>query len=83
MPIDVSAIDETIIPILAPKDDESAFVCRKQFHALNVQAVCDANRLGISHFYKLVIFPIKSFPPNSSSLNKKSFLFLLRSDIYS
>ncbi|CAC5376397.1 HARBI1 [Mytilus coruscus] len=39
----VVAIDGTLIPILAPKDDAPAFVCRKQFHALNVQAVCDAN----------------------------------------
>ncbi|XP_048253928.1 putative nuclease HARBI1 [Haliotis rufescens] len=34
---------EALIPIKRPSgDDESAFVCRKGFHAINVQAVCDA-----------------------------------------
>ncbi|CAG2216810.1 HARBI1 [Mytilus edulis] len=43
MPNVVGAINGILIPIIAPKDDELAFVCRKQYHALNVQAVCDAN----------------------------------------
>lgn len=39
----VGAIDGTLIPVIAPKENEDAFVCRKGFHALNVQAVVDSN----------------------------------------
>ncbi|XP_053382894.1 putative nuclease HARBI1 [Mercenaria mercenaria] len=37
----LGATDGTLIPILAPKEHEETFVCRKGFHALNVQAVVD------------------------------------------
>lgn len=37
----IGAIDGTLIPIIAPKDNEADFVCRKGFHAINVQAVAD------------------------------------------
>jgi hypothetical protein len=37
------AVDGTLIPIIAPAEHEEAYVCRKGFHALNVQAVCDAD----------------------------------------
>ncbi|XP_048255266.1 putative nuclease HARBI1 [Haliotis rufescens] len=39
----LGAIDCTLVPIMAPKRDEVAYVCRKGYHALNIQAVCDAN----------------------------------------
>ncbi|XP_067668308.1 putative nuclease HARBI1 [Haliotis asinina] len=36
--------DGTLIPIQAPTgDEEPAYVCRKEYHAINVQAVCDGN----------------------------------------
>lgn len=40
-----SAIDGTLIPILAPPAalDEPAFVCRKGYHAINVQAICNSH----------------------------------------
>jgi hypothetical protein len=38
----VGAVDGTLIPIQGPSQDEAAYVCRKGFHALNVQAVVDA-----------------------------------------
>ncbi|XP_062607335.1 putative nuclease HARBI1 [Saccostrea cucullata] len=38
----IGAVDGTLVPILSPKEDEFAFVCRKGFHALNVQGVVDA-----------------------------------------
>ncbi|XP_046547254.1 putative nuclease HARBI1 [Haliotis rubra] len=39
----LGCIDGTLIPIMRPSDDEEAvYVCRKGFHAVNVQAVCDA-----------------------------------------
>lgn len=37
------AVDGTLIPIQAPTDNEVAYVCRKNYHALNVQAVCDVD----------------------------------------
>ena len=37
----IGAIDGTLIPINVPKDNEADFVCRKGFHAINVQAVAD------------------------------------------
>ncbi|XP_060554375.1 putative nuclease HARBI1 [Ruditapes philippinarum] len=39
----IGAVDWTLIPIEAPKENEAAYVCRKNFHALNVQAVCDTD----------------------------------------
>lgn len=40
----VGDIDGSQIPIIAPPgDDEYAFVNRKNFRAINIQAVCDAN----------------------------------------
>ncbi|XP_033733615.1 putative nuclease HARBI1 [Pecten maximus] len=38
----VGAIDGTLIPIIAPSADEHTYVCRKGFHALNIQAVVDS-----------------------------------------
>ena len=36
----VGAIDGTLIPITAPSgNDEPAYICRKGYHAINVQAV--------------------------------------------
>jgi hypothetical protein len=37
----IGVIDGTLILIIAPKDNEADFVCRKGFHAINVQAVAD------------------------------------------
>ena len=42
MPNVVGCIDGTQIPISAPHDNEHLYVCRKGFHAINVQVVCDA-----------------------------------------
>ena len=38
----VGAIDGTLIPINRPHE-EHLYVCRKGYHAINVQAVCDAS----------------------------------------
>lgn len=44
LPNCVGAVDGTLIPIIAPAGlEEPAFVCRKGYHALNVQAVVDHN----------------------------------------
>ena len=40
LPNVVGAIDGTLIPIIAPTGlDEPTYVCRKGYHAINVQAV--------------------------------------------
>lgn len=40
----VGAIDGTLIPIKGMSGpQEPAFLCRKNFHALNIQAVTDSN----------------------------------------
>ena len=39
----LGCIDCTHIPIIAPADDEYSYVNRKNFHSINVQAICDAN----------------------------------------
>ena len=54
----VGAIDCTLIKIIAPKENEPDYVSRKGFHALNVQAVVDANlryRLGIVYRQRLLV----------------------------
>ncbi|XP_056006893.1 putative nuclease HARBI1 [Ostrea edulis] len=38
----LGAVDGTLIKIQASSDNEPSYVCRKGFHALNVQAVADA-----------------------------------------
>lgn len=37
----VGCIDGTHVRILRPRTDESQYVCRKGYHSINVQAVCD------------------------------------------
>jgi hypothetical protein len=39
----LGAVDGTLIAVQAPSTDEPAYICRKGYHALNVQAVADAN----------------------------------------
>ncbi|XP_052215115.1 putative nuclease HARBI1 [Dreissena polymorpha] len=39
LPNIVGAIDGTLVPIVAPTENEEVYVCRKGFHALNCQAV--------------------------------------------
>jgi len=41
-------VDETQIAIIAPKVNEHVYVCRKGFHSLNVQGICDAKLRFIS-----------------------------------
>ncbi|KAH3775762.1 hypothetical protein DPMN_177168 [Dreissena polymorpha] len=43
LPNIVGAMDGTLVPILAPSENEEVFVCRKKFHALNCQAVSSSD----------------------------------------
>lgn len=35
----IGAIDGTLVPIIGPTVNEDVYVCRKGFHAVNIQAV--------------------------------------------
>ena len=39
----LGAIDGTLIPIKTPVENEPLFVCRKGYHALNIQGTCNSN----------------------------------------
>ncbi|XP_060083823.1 putative nuclease HARBI1 [Ylistrum balloti] len=39
----LGAVDGSLIPIHTPSVEEHLYVCRKGFHALNIQGICDAN----------------------------------------
>ena len=43
LPKVIGVVDGSHIPMIAPSVDEYAYVNRKQFHSINIQAVCDAN----------------------------------------
>ena len=43
-PLVLGAVDGTLIPIKAPSVDEHLYVCRKGYHALNIQCVCNAKK---------------------------------------
>ncbi|KAH3815111.1 hypothetical protein DPMN_143632 [Dreissena polymorpha] len=42
LPQVMGAVDETLIPIIAPKEHNEAFVRKKGFHALNIQGIVDS-----------------------------------------
>ena len=56
IPNTVGAVDGTLIPIIAPTDNEAVYVCRKNFHAINVQAVVDhrARQANFSYIYSYI-----------------------------
>ena len=39
----LGCIDGTHVPIIAPAEDEQLFINRKNFHSINVQAICNAD----------------------------------------
>ena len=39
----VGCIDGTQIPIIRPRENEDVYVCRKMYHSINVQIICDAD----------------------------------------
>ncbi|XP_068673175.1 putative nuclease HARBI1 [Montipora foliosa] len=41
----VGAVDGTFIRVRAPMEEPQAYVCRKKFHALQLQVVCDDNMM--------------------------------------
>ena len=64
-------MDGTHVPIIAPPEDEYAYVNRKKFHSINVMAVCNAQMVLTSVVAKWPGSSHDSFILNSSSLNTK------------
>ncbi|XP_012537579.3 putative nuclease HARBI1 [Monomorium pharaonis] len=46
----IGALDGSHIKIRAPKEDAASYICRKQFHAIHLQAVCNA-KCVFTHCY--------------------------------
>ncbi|XP_018407443.1 PREDICTED: putative nuclease HARBI1 [Cyphomyrmex costatus] len=46
----IGAVDGSFIQIRAPKKDAASYICRKNYHAIHLQAVCDARSL-FTHCY--------------------------------
>jgi hypothetical protein len=57
LPLILGAVDGTLIPIKAPSVDEHLYVCRKGYHALNIQCVCNAKNkfLDVVYFLSLAV----------------------------
>ena len=43
LPNVLGAVDDTLIPIIAPARDEHLYFCHKGYHALNIQGVMGAD----------------------------------------
>ena len=69
LPNVIGAIDGTLIPIIAPKDNEADFVCRKGFHAIKVQAVADDFLR-----YEFLWFILDG---SNSNVEKRTFIFVI------
>ncbi|XP_052073942.1 putative nuclease HARBI1 [Mytilus californianus] len=77
MPNVVGAVDGTLIPIIRPSEDEQIFVCRKNFHSLNVQAICDAKMKGFIRSNTNDSFIMQNCSLNEKFENKQVDVWLL------
>lgn len=50
MPGVIGAVDGSYVPIKAPRIDKEAYICRKCFFGITLQAICDHNRRFIDCF---------------------------------
>ena len=76
LPNVIGAIDRTLIPIIAPKENEADFVCRKGFHVINVQGVAD-DSLRYSFYGIFLMVAIVILVKGRSFLKYVLRLFLL------
>ncbi|XP_064631643.1 putative nuclease HARBI1 [Lineus longissimus] len=89
----IGALDCTQIKIQAPSQFEDVYVCRKSIHSINVQMICDADRIATNLVAKWPgsvhdsgIFKVSSIgrelanqaPHDGFLLGDKVFCFLLR-----
>ncbi|XP_032799775.1 putative nuclease HARBI1 [Daphnia magna] len=66
MPEVFGCIDGTHISIVRPKNHEKAYVNRKNYHSLNVQATCEANHRFLSKKCHVLHGEIKMSPTKAS-----------------
>jgi len=67
LPNVIQAVDGTFIPIMSPMTNPDIYVCRKGFHAINVQALVDHNAMYI------VIFSVLYFKLQQHFFNGRTF----------
>ena len=73
----VGAVDGTHNKILTPKDNENAFVNRKNYHSINVQGIYDheGKRMVFFIFFKPKINHVKSTFNQSGCSSYKHLIF--------
>ena len=67
----VGAVDGSLIPIKKPPRDEHLFVWRKGFHAINMQAICNAKLKFVSAVIQYPGSTHDSFVWNNSAISRK------------
>ena len=71
MPNVLGALDGTLIPIQGPTVNEPVYICRKGFHAINVQGICDAKMLFTNVVVKWPGRTHDAFIWNECEINRK------------
>ncbi|XP_046555842.1 putative nuclease HARBI1 [Haliotis rubra] len=66
------------IPIQAPKKDEVAYMSRKGYHCINVQAVCDAKMRYACKSYLLTPLPSPNTASEERCLHRSSGCLLFQ-----
>ena len=75
----IGCIDGSHIPIVALHEDEFAYVNRKKFHSINVQAICDSNLVFMDVVAKWPGSSHDSFILLTSAIH---FFFLISSSLH-
>ena len=65
----IGCISGSHIPLIAPHQDEFAYVNRKRFHSTNIEGICDANLLFLDVVAKWPGLSYDSFLLETSQVN--------------